>query len=167
MQTLQDWVSRNAKLILSLLDLNPATIIIDALDEGGLVRRYELLKALDNIIQRSASLYARWYLRWQRSGFNVSNYKSKPSVILTEWTVNRISLKSQGCFRNRWNNRTTFSTNESKNPENKSSCSEKNAEMATMCSTAAPGIGISCCCISGSRRVRCGTNYRWLVDYVL
>lgn len=44
------------KLILSLLEQNPATIIIDALDECDPKRRYELFRALDNIIQKSPSL---------------------------------------------------------------------------------------------------------------
>jgi hypothetical protein len=44
------------KSIVSLLEQNPATIIIDALDECDPKRRYELFKALDNIIQKSPSL---------------------------------------------------------------------------------------------------------------
>ena len=44
------------KLIVALLEDNPATIIIDALDECDTKRRHELIKALDNIIQTSASL---------------------------------------------------------------------------------------------------------------
>jgi hypothetical protein len=43
-------------LILALLDSNPATVIIDALDECDPHRRYELLTAFDRIIQESASL---------------------------------------------------------------------------------------------------------------
>jgi hypothetical protein len=43
-------------LIVTLLDSNPATIIIDALDECDPCRRHELLAALDRIIQESASL---------------------------------------------------------------------------------------------------------------
>lgn len=44
------------ELILALLEGNPATIIIDALDECDPFRKHELLKALDEIIQESASL---------------------------------------------------------------------------------------------------------------
>jgi hypothetical protein len=40
----------------NLLESNPATIIIDALDECDPARRHELLTGLDNIIQQSASL---------------------------------------------------------------------------------------------------------------
>ena len=43
-------------LILALLESNPATIIVDALDECDPARRHELLKALDEIIQKSANL---------------------------------------------------------------------------------------------------------------
>ena len=43
-------------LIVNLLEGNPATIIIDALDECDPARRHELLTGLDNIIQQSASL---------------------------------------------------------------------------------------------------------------
>ena len=42
--------------ILALLESTPATIIIDALDECDSGRRYQLLKALDDIIQQSTSL---------------------------------------------------------------------------------------------------------------
>jgi hypothetical protein len=42
--------------ILSLLEENPATIVLDALDECNPNRRYELLTAFDNIIQRSLGL---------------------------------------------------------------------------------------------------------------
>jgi hypothetical protein len=43
-------------LILALLETNPATIIIDALDECDRRLRPKLLEALDDIIQKSASL---------------------------------------------------------------------------------------------------------------
>ena len=44
------------KLILAILENDPAIIIIDALDECDPARRHELLQALDTIIQISASL---------------------------------------------------------------------------------------------------------------
>jgi predicted ATPase len=43
-------------LIINLLKTNPATIIIDALDECDNERRPELLKALDRIIDESSSI---------------------------------------------------------------------------------------------------------------
>ena len=43
-------------LILELLKSNPATIVIDALDECDPDRRHELLEALDNIIQQSSNV---------------------------------------------------------------------------------------------------------------
>lgn len=42
--------------ILALLDANPGLIFTDALDECDLLRRHELLEALDNIITHSANL---------------------------------------------------------------------------------------------------------------
>ncbi|KAF4630251.1 hypothetical protein G7Y89_g7884 [Cudoniella acicularis] len=44
------------QLIISLLEYNPATIIIDALDECDSKKRSKLMRALDNIIQKSPSL---------------------------------------------------------------------------------------------------------------
>ena len=44
------------ELILGLLDHNPATIVIDALDECDPLRRHELLLALKDIIQKSANI---------------------------------------------------------------------------------------------------------------
>lgn len=49
-------VKECVKLIIDLLEENPATIVIDALDECNPQRRHELLSALDNIIQESANL---------------------------------------------------------------------------------------------------------------
>jgi hypothetical protein len=49
-------VTESMELIVTLADLNPATIIIDALDECDPNRRQELLQALDEIIQKSANL---------------------------------------------------------------------------------------------------------------
>src|SRR4051794_27099677 len=44
-------VTESVELILALLESNPVTIIIDALDECDPARRGELLSALDEIIQ--------------------------------------------------------------------------------------------------------------------
>lgn len=49
-------VAECEELIIRLLDRDPATIVIDALDECDSKRRYLLFRALDNIIQKSASL---------------------------------------------------------------------------------------------------------------
>lgn len=49
-------VSECEELILELLISNPATIVIDALDECNPARRHELLQALDNIIQVSSNV---------------------------------------------------------------------------------------------------------------
>lgn len=49
-------VEECVELILDLLKSNPATIIIDALDECDPVRRHELLQALNKIIQDSSNV---------------------------------------------------------------------------------------------------------------
>jgi hypothetical protein len=49
-------IEQSLRLILALLKSDPATIIIDALDECDLYQRHKLLNALDRIIQESASL---------------------------------------------------------------------------------------------------------------
>lgn len=49
-------VEDSTELIIALLDDNPATIVIDALDECQESRRYELIKALNDIVNKSANL---------------------------------------------------------------------------------------------------------------
>src|SRR5205085_3355811 len=49
-------LEESVELILALLENNPATIIVDALDECDAARRHELLMALDKIIQESTNL---------------------------------------------------------------------------------------------------------------
>lgn len=49
-------VKECVELILGLLESNPATIIIDALDECDPIRRHELLLAFETIIQNSANV---------------------------------------------------------------------------------------------------------------
>jgi hypothetical protein len=49
-------VEDSTELIITLLDYNPATIVIDALDECQPNRRYELINALNDIIKKSANL---------------------------------------------------------------------------------------------------------------
>jgi hypothetical protein len=49
-------VAESVKLIIAAIDDNPATIIIDALDECQPERRHDLLTALDAIIKNSANL---------------------------------------------------------------------------------------------------------------
>jgi hypothetical protein len=49
-------VTESVELILALLETNPATIIIDALDECDPERRHELLSAFDTITQNSANV---------------------------------------------------------------------------------------------------------------
>jgi hypothetical protein len=57
-------VEESTKLIISLIEINLAIIIIDALDECQPSRRYELLNALDDIIGKSASL-VKIFVLWR------------------------------------------------------------------------------------------------------
>ncbi|KAN0072796.1 hypothetical protein V8E54_008910 [Elaphomyces granulatus] len=49
-------VDETVELILQLTNENPATLIIDALDECEPLRRHELLEALDTIVSKSANI---------------------------------------------------------------------------------------------------------------
>jgi hypothetical protein len=49
-------VEDSTELIITLLNYNPATIVIDALDECQPNQRYELMNALHDIIKKSASV---------------------------------------------------------------------------------------------------------------
>ncbi|MCJ1352386.1 MAG: hypothetical protein MMC33_002370, partial [Icmadophila ericetorum] len=68
-------------LILALLEHNPATIVIDALDECIPARRYEILKTLDNIIQKSASL-VKVFVSSREDNDIVCRLKDSPNVII-------------------------------------------------------------------------------------
>ena len=69
------------ELIVALLEHNPATIIIDALDECIPARRYEILKTLDNIIQKSASL-VKVFVSSRDDDDIVCRLKDSPNVII-------------------------------------------------------------------------------------
>ncbi|MCJ1382729.1 hypothetical protein MMC17_005842, partial [Xylographa soralifera] len=69
------------ELILALLEHNPATIIIDALDECISARRYEILKTLNNIIQKSASL-VKVFVSSRDDNDIVCRLKDSPNVII-------------------------------------------------------------------------------------
>lgn len=69
------------ELILTLLEQNPATIVIDALDECHPARRHELLKTLDNIIQKSASL-VKVFVSSRDDGDIVCRLKNSPNVFI-------------------------------------------------------------------------------------
>ena len=49
-------IEDSTELIIALLDDNPATIIIDALDECQPNTRHELIKSLNDIVNKSANL---------------------------------------------------------------------------------------------------------------
>ncbi|MCJ1360834.1 MAG: hypothetical protein MMC33_010843, partial [Icmadophila ericetorum] len=68
-------------LILALLEHNPATIVIDALDECIPACRYEILKTLDNIIQKSASL-VKVFVSSRDDNDIVCRLNDSPNVII-------------------------------------------------------------------------------------
>lgn len=68
-------------LIIPLLKYNPATIIIDALDECDPKRRYELFKALDNIIQKSSSL-VKVFVSSREDSDIVCRLKKSPNILI-------------------------------------------------------------------------------------
>lgn len=69
------------ELILELLSSNPATIIIDALDECDPVRRHELLEVLDNIIQESSNV-VNVFVSSRDDNDIVCRLENSPNVII-------------------------------------------------------------------------------------
>ena len=69
-------------LILAVLEKDPATIIIDALDECDSVRRNELLEALDEIIQKSPSL-VQVFVSSRDSGDIVTRLTHSPNIYIS------------------------------------------------------------------------------------
>jgi hypothetical protein len=49
-------LEESVQLVLSLTDENPATFVINALDECDPSRRYELINSLEEILHRSANV---------------------------------------------------------------------------------------------------------------
>lgn len=68
-------------LVLELLSSNPATIIIDALDECDPARRYELLEVLDNIIQQSSNV-VNIFVSSRDDNDIVCRLENSPNVII-------------------------------------------------------------------------------------
>lgn len=68
-------------LILGLLESNPATIVIDALDECDPDRRFELLLALDRIIQKSANV-VKVFVSSRDDNDIVCRLEDSPNVII-------------------------------------------------------------------------------------
>ena len=68
-------------LVLELLRSNPATIIIDALDECDPARRYELLEVLDNIIQQSSNV-VNIFVSSRDDNDIVCRLENSPNVII-------------------------------------------------------------------------------------
>ena len=68
-------------MIISLLEQNPATIIIDALDECDPKRRFELFKTLDSIIQKSASL-VKVFVSSREDSDIVCRLEKSPNILI-------------------------------------------------------------------------------------
>jgi hypothetical protein len=68
-------------MILGLLEKNPATIIIDALDECDSKRRHQLMRSLDNIIQKSASL-VKIFVSSREDNDIVCNLEGSPNILI-------------------------------------------------------------------------------------
>jgi hypothetical protein len=68
-------------MIISLLERNPATIIIDALDECDPKRRFELFRTLDNIIQKSASL-VKVFVSSREDSDIVCRLEKSPNILI-------------------------------------------------------------------------------------
>lgn len=66
---------------LSILEHDPATIVIDALDECDPSRRHELLNAIDGIIQESASL-VKVFLSSRDDNDIVCHLENSPDVVI-------------------------------------------------------------------------------------
>ena len=74
-------VDQCVELILGLLTNNPATIVVDALDECDPNRRHELLEALDNIIQNSANI-VKVFVASRDDNDIVCRLEKSPNVII-------------------------------------------------------------------------------------
>lgn len=69
------------QLILSLTDDNPATIVIDGLDECDPDRRYQLIEALEEIVQQSANI-VKLFLTSRDDGDIVSHLADLPNLYI-------------------------------------------------------------------------------------
>lgn len=69
------------QLILSLTDDNPATIVVDGLDECDPDRRYQLIEALEEIVQQSANV-VKLFLTSRDDGDIVSHLADSPNLYI-------------------------------------------------------------------------------------
>jgi hypothetical protein len=74
-------VEECVELILGLLESNPATIIIDALDECDPARRYELFMAFDGIIAKSTNV-VKIFVSSRDDSDIVSGLDNCPNVLI-------------------------------------------------------------------------------------
>ena len=66
-------------LIFELLETNPATIIIDALDERMPERRYQLLDTIDEIVGKQSSKQVKIVVSSRENYEDISRRLGKPS----------------------------------------------------------------------------------------
>ena len=74
-------IEERENLILTLLENDPATIIIDALDECDPLERYKLLDALRNILSKSASL-VKIFVSYRDDGDIVCRLIESPNIYI-------------------------------------------------------------------------------------
>jgi len=74
--------SECVELILALTDENPATIIIDALDECDAAHRYILMDALDEIMQRSSNI-VKIFISSRDDGDIVCRLSGSPNLYIS------------------------------------------------------------------------------------
>jgi ankyrin repeat protein len=74
-------LEESVELILELLEENPATIVIDALDECDPSRRYELFESLDEIVQRSTNV-VKVFISSRNDGDIVCRLANSPNIYI-------------------------------------------------------------------------------------
>jgi hypothetical protein len=85
-------LDETVEVILALLEINPAYIVIDALDECDPDRRHELFEALDTIIQQSASL-VKVFVSSRDDGDIVCRLTLSPNVFIRT-SDNKVDIES-------------------------------------------------------------------------
>lgn len=74
-------LEESVELILELLEENPATIVIDALDECDPNRRHELFESLDKIVQRSTNV-VKVFISSRNDGDIVCRLANSPNIYI-------------------------------------------------------------------------------------
>jgi hypothetical protein len=74
-------LEESVELILELAEENPATIVIDALDECDPTRRHELFESLDEIVQRSTNV-VKVFISSRNDGDIVCRLANSPNIYI-------------------------------------------------------------------------------------